>query len=274
MPQDRFISAAMWNRIDRELDALAQAYDVRILLAVESGSRAWRFPSADSDYDVRFIYMRRPDVHLSIESPRDVIDGLQRGLLDVNGWDIRKALQMLVRSNAVLLEWLTSPVRYRDAGATPAQLLALARETCYLPAVEYHYDRLARRSFNEISSAEDTVRLKAYCYAVRPVLALRWLRRHDTAPPMDVPSLLEGIIIADDRRRAIASLIERKAAATERDTAARLPALDSFIAETLAQPVDRFALPDRAAVLARADALFAALLRGDALTAVAAPADG
>jgi predicted nucleotidyltransferase len=258
---DPFIGASQWSCIDRELDAVAGSHGVRILLAVESGSRAWRFPSSDSDYDVRFVYQHPPDRYLSIEPPPDTIDAAAPGLLDISGWDIRKALRMAVRSNAVLLEWLASPVRYRDAGASPARLLALARESCHLPAIEYHYDRLARHSFAAIASAEAPVRLKGYCYALRAALALRWLRRHGAPPPMDVPSLLDGIAVAHDRRQAIAALIERKASATERDMTARLPLLDSLLAETLAQPVDRAALPDRAPALANADAFFSALVR-------------
>ena len=261
MPPDPFIGTTQWSRIDRELDAIAGSHGVRILLAVESGSRAWRFPSSDSDYDVRFIYQHPADSYLSIEPPPDTIDAADAGLLDINGWDIRKALRMAVRSNAVLLEWLASPVRYRDAGTTPTRLLALARESCHLPAIEYHYDRLARHSFAAIASSEEPVRLKAYCYALRAALALQWLRRHGAPPPMDVPSLLDGLVVADGRRQAIASLIARKASATERDVAARLPLLDSLIEETLAQLVDRAALPDRAPVLAKADAFFAALVR-------------
>jgi uncharacterized protein len=264
MPYDPFISEVMWNRIDRELGAIEQEDNVRILLAVESGSRAWRFPSPDSDYDVRFIYVRPIDSYLSIEPPRDVIERPSDGVLDINGWDLRKALQLLVRSNAVLVEWLTSPVRYRDAGAPAKRMHDLTRETCYLPAVAYHYDRLARRSLDDILSFNGPVRLKTYCYALRPVLALMWTRRHGEPPPMDMSSLLEGIVIGDAVRQAIVALVERKAAATEQDMTLRIPELDGLIAESLAQPVDRFILPDRTSVLAQANALFAAILRDDA----------
>ena len=48
------------KEIQENLDAIEQQNHVRILLAVESGSRAWGFASPDSDYDVRFIYMQEP----------------------------------------------------------------------------------------------------------------------------------------------------------------------------------------------------------------------
>jgi uncharacterized protein len=264
MPSDPFIAEAMWRRIEVGLGAIERAYQVRVLLAVESGSRAWRFPSPDSDYDVRFIYAHPADVYLSIKPPRDVIECPIDGLLDVNGWDIRKALRLLVRSNAVVLEWLRSPVRYRDSDLVTAQLLAFARETSYLPAVTYHYDRLARRSFDDLVSSSGPVRFKTYCYALRPVMALLWLRLRAQPPPMDLPSLLQGIPVADHVRQAILELVDRKAAATEQGLMTRVPILDDFIADVLAEKERRFTLPDRTAALSKADALLATLVRGDA----------
>jgi hypothetical protein len=106
VPSDPLIAETMRRRIEDELDAIERNHDVRILLAIESGSRAWRFPSQDSDYDVRFIYVHRVDSYLSIEPLRDVIERPIDGALDISGWDLRKALRLLVRSNAVLFEWL------------------------------------------------------------------------------------------------------------------------------------------------------------------------
>src|ERR1700691_1540404 len=135
MPGDLFIEAAMRLRIEGELDALERSHDVRIVLAIESGSRAWRFPSRDSDYDVRFIYVHRPANYLSIEPPRDVIERPIDGDLDISGWDLRKALRLLVHSNAVLFEWLASPERYRDSEIASARIRSLAQEICFLPAL-------------------------------------------------------------------------------------------------------------------------------------------
>lgn len=126
----RFIDPVLQARIQAELDAIEQKEAVRILLAVESGSRAWGFPSPDSDYDVRFLYLRPIDSYLAVTPRRDVIERPIDALLDINGWDLRKALQLMLRSNAVLIEWLTSPVRYRSwAGADELLALALSAAT-------------------------------------------------------------------------------------------------------------------------------------------------
>lgn len=259
MQSDAFIEPAQRLRIEHEIDAIERRHNVRVLLAIESGSRAWRFPSIDSDYDVRFIYTHPSAAYLSIETPADVIEHPIDRVLDISGWDIRKAFQLLVRSNAVLVEWLTSPIRYRGDPAVASQLLALARETYHLPAVAYHYDRMARRSFNDITTSVDRPRLKSYCYALRPVLALLWIRRHGTLPPMDLPGLRRGLTLDAGMSEVIDTLLELKAASDEHGTTERLPMLDEFIAEALKVPVDRFVLPDRTNATAHANALFLAI---------------
>ena len=114
------------RRIGDRLAEIEQRESVRILLAVESGSRAWGFPSPDSDYDVRFLYARPRDWYLAVDSRRDVIECPIENVLDVNGWDIRKALQLLLKANPVLAEWLNSPIRYREDALVVAALRELA----------------------------------------------------------------------------------------------------------------------------------------------------
>ncbi|MDO8433705.1 MAG: nucleotidyltransferase domain-containing protein, partial [Candidatus Binatus sp.] len=102
--------------IHQALESLEYAENMVVLLAVESGSRAWGFSSTDSDYDVRFIYIRRPEWYLSIdlENQRDVIEQPLADEIDLSGWDIRKALKLFHKSNPPLLEWLQCPVVYRE----------------------------------------------------------------------------------------------------------------------------------------------------------------
>src|SRR4029079_5853412 len=98
--------------IDLRLSAIAREHEVKIPLAIESGSRAWGFPSRDTDYDCRFIYIRNLEDYLSLFPPRDVIETPLNGDLDVNGWDLAKAIRLLLKGNAVVIEWLTSPIIY------------------------------------------------------------------------------------------------------------------------------------------------------------------
>jgi uncharacterized protein len=266
VPDIADIPEPMRRQIGAQLEAIERQEGVTISLAVESGSRAWGFPSLDSDYDVRFVYRRPLAAYISVGEPRDVIERPIDEALDVSGWDLRKALQLLVRSNAVLIEWLASPIRYCEKAAETARLGDLARETACLPALAYHYDRSARRSWTEIQDSADGVRLKTYCYALRPTLALRWIRGRGEPPPMDLPRLLEGPVVSADIRDAVALLLRQKRTASEKAATPRIGILDEFIAGELAETMQRPHLPDRAAALARADALFASLLGLSTLT--------
>ena len=102
----------MRDKILEQLGQIERDHNVTIILACESGSRAWDFPSADSDYDVRFVYAHTAQWYLSILPGRDVIEIPVGPILDINGWDVRKALQLLRKSNCSILEWLSSPIRY------------------------------------------------------------------------------------------------------------------------------------------------------------------
>jgi hypothetical protein len=223
-------NGAMRARIAAMLDRIEREQLVRILLAVESGSRAWGFPSRDSDWDVRFLYLRPLAAYLAIEPLRDVIEVPLTDELDLNGWDLRKALRLLVRSNAVVLEWLGSPVIYRRDEAACAALAELARESAHLPTIAYHYDRLARRHWRP--AQPEPIRLKTLFYALRPALALAWMRAHGPPPQA------------------------QKFDATEPDTAPQRAAIEAFLAEVLATSANRAAAWDRSHTIARADELF------------------
>ena len=249
------IDPAFHARAEAALADVERREGVRVLLGVESGSRAWGFASADSDYDVRFIYVRPLADYLSVSTPRDVIEQPISGLLDLGGWDLRKALGLAVRSNAVLLEWLTSPMVYRRDPAV-AELADLARTAAHLPALAYHYDRLARRAW---SATDGPIRLKSLFYALRPALALLWLRGNGTPPPMSLPALLAGVTVTPDVAAEIEALHQRKAIAAEVDLVPRRPLLDTFFSAVLATPAIRPA-PWALTTEERANQLFRKLL--------------
>ncbi len=102
----------MQNIIIEKLNDIEQAENITILHAVESGSRAWGFASPDSDYDVRFFYVRPKAYYLRLDRTRDVLEYPLNDLLDINGWDIDKTLKLLHASNPTLFEWSNSPIVY------------------------------------------------------------------------------------------------------------------------------------------------------------------
>lgn len=267
----RFIDPVLQARIQAELDAIERTETARILLAVESGSRAWGFPSRDSDYDVRFLHVRPIDAYLAVTPPRDVIERPVDAILDINGWDLRKALQLMLRSNAVLIEWLTSPVRYRDwPGAD--ELLALARSAASPTALAYHYRHQARSSFDWRHDAGSPARLKGYCYALRSALAVTWIRQRGEAPPMEIGALIAGLTLPDGLAHTIHQLIAEKLETTEDATTTRLAIIDGFVADALSMPAPKAPAAASKEISARADAFLAALLLDRADIASAAKA--
>ncbi|RDI69378.1 nucleotidyltransferase domain-containing protein [Nocardia pseudobrasiliensis] len=200
--------------IDAELDRVAREHRVRIPLAIESGSRAWGFPSPDSDYDCRFVYVASLEVYLSPWRTRDVIETPLVGLLDVNGWDLAKALRLLVGGNAVLIEWLMSPIVYRGDASFREQLRALAEEVADRHQVARHYLHLGARQWRLFGGSGS---LKKVFYSLRPAMALRWLAEHPGASvaPMHLPTLLEQCELPPDLVTAVRELTELKSRTRE-----------------------------------------------------------
>jgi uncharacterized protein len=265
------ISPELRRRIGAELEGIEREEAVRILLAVESGSRAWGFPSRDSDYDVRFLYVRPIEAYLTVTPRRDVIERAIDATLDVSGWDLRKALQLMLRSNAVLIEWLTSPVHYRD-WAGREELLGLARSAASLTALAYHYQHQARRSFDAVCAAGDAAPLKSYCYALRSALAVTWIRRRGAA--MSMTALMAELGLPEELVQPMRELIVQKREAVENETMPRSAVFDAFIADALAPPVPQAPAAPRAETSARADAILAALLFDGAGIPQAGPGAG
>lgn len=224
------IDSLVFNDIKRRLTELEEANGVVILLAVESGSRAWGFESTDSDYDVRFIYTRRPETYLSIdlELQRDVIERPIIDAIDLSGWDIRKALTLFQKSNPPLLEWLQSPLIYLERFSF-AHRLRESLPTYYSPRNSFHhYLHMARGNIREYLRGEIVWR-KKYFYVLRPLLALRWIDLGLGPVPMEFSKLVEKTVAEPRLREAIDDLIRAKRAGVEMDRGPRIAEISDFI---------------------------------------------
>ena len=206
----------MKDAIVKALTDQAEARNCRILLAVESGSRAWGFASPDSDYDIRAVYVKPLDWYLGIKEPMsDTWEAMLPGELDVSAWDLRKALRQLLKSNASLLEWIGSPIVYADTGLL-APLAELAQRAFNPAHVAFHYAAMFRHALAN-RTADGTMSVKKLCYALRANAAVAWVRTRETMPPTEFVRVLEGIDLADDTRRAIDDLLRLKSGAAEKD---------------------------------------------------------
>lgn len=231
---ERHISESVIHEIERRLDAVEQRHGVRIVLAVESGSRAWGFASKDSDYDVRFIYVNPPEWYLAVdlEEKRDVIETPIGGVWDVNGWDLRKSLRLFRKSNPPLLEWLQSPIIYREEAATAKTLRNLLPNLYSPTACGYHYLHMAEKNYRGYLRGSE-VWTKKYFYVLRPLLGCRWLERDLGAVPMEFEELVAGTDLPEALREAIANLLAKKRDGNELGLGPKIPAMNAFIESEL-----------------------------------------
>ena len=224
------------TEILRRMHNAEKEHGVRILLAVESGSRAWGFESPNSDFDARFIYIHPRDWYLSVglEEQRDVIEYPIVDDIDLNGWDLRKALRLFWKSNPAFVEWIQSPIVYAQNGNFANLARALLPSVYSCESGVHHYRSMAKTNFRGYLKA-DLVPLKKYFYVLRPLLAVRWLVRYSTAAPIEFHKMLHLVednppLVAD-----IMALLERKRKTPELGLDLAVPSINSFVENELAR---------------------------------------
>ena len=227
----------MKETILKSLLKIEKDFNVKILYAVESGSRAWEFPSKDSDYDVRFIYVHKVEDYLTIDhmgigKKRDVIELPINDLLDITGWELTKALRLFRKSNPPLLEWLCSGIVYYQAYSTIDQMKELSKNIFAPNSCLYHFLNMASNNFREYLQG-DQVRIKKYFYVLRPVLAARWIEKYNEFPPLEFPKLLEDILPNGELKNQIQILLKRKISGEEFDFEPRIEVINHFLNEEI-----------------------------------------
>lgn len=196
----------MNTRILEKLSEIEKEKNIEILFACESGSRAWGFASSNSDYDIRFIYRHPKDWYLNLWEKRDTIEFMTEDDLDGVGWDLRKALKLMSKSNASFLSWLFSPVVYKADDAFLKEIQELAKHSFNPVAGFYHYHSMSKSFLEKVS--RDNVKLKSFFYALRTALSATWIVKHKTIPPVLFSDLLD--LIDNSTIQEIESLVEVK----------------------------------------------------------------
>jgi len=217
--------------ITDELDIITRRENIAILYSCESGSRGWGFASVDSDYDVRYIYIRNTDDYISVFDYKDTIEEKINEELDISGWDIRKTLQLLYKSNAVVYEWLQSPIVYASRSNFANDLLELGKDYFQPRAITHHYLGIAKNALLDIQDNE-TIKLKKYFYVLRPLLAALWTVQRGNIPPMEFEKLLYMIENNIPIRGIIHSLLLLKSESNEKKIVELIPELQKFIYDT------------------------------------------
>ena len=228
----------MRELIISKLKQIEKDYNVRVLLAVESGSRAWGFASPDSDYDVRFIYVRPETEYLRLEAVRDVIELPVNDELDINGWDLQKTLRLLYRSNPTLFEWFSPPIVYVETEFVD-QFRKIMTDYFSTKKSLYHYISMAESNYREYLKGE-MVKAKKYFYVLRPVLACRWVMGRKPPPPMLFSELADAEL-PDALRPKVEQLLDLKMNSPEVKEIPRIDAINMYLDESVAEIKSRVA---------------------------------
>ncbi len=202
--------------IPAHLREIEQGYQVKILLAVESGSRAWGFESADSDWDVRFIYVHKPEWYFKVEEQRDVIEHLYEDDVDLVGWELRKALALFRRSNPSLFEWFNSPKVYYVNNEFARRIHEVENDYFNPVKTMYHYNHIYNKD-NERYLQKEDCDMKRFLYYLRGILACKWIENNKTLPPVSFKELLEATVDDGTIKEKVGELLRIKKSGEEHD---------------------------------------------------------
>ena len=222
----------MIEQIRKELLRLEEDHDIKILYAVESGSRAWGFASTDSDWDVRFIYIHKLNWYFSIDEKKDNLEEILPNDIDLAGWEMKKALRLFRKSNPPMLEWLRSPIVYLQQYSTADKLRDLTAKFFNPKSCMHHYLHMAEGNFKTYLQ-KDNVRVKKYFYVLRPVLACDWIMKTNTMAPMEFQTLVESQVTDNNIRVEIGKLLERKISGEEMNEEPRIQILNDYLEEKI-----------------------------------------
>jgi len=229
------IEEAIKIEILKRLKNTEEKEGVRILMAIESGSRAWGFASPNSDYDVRFIYARNKDWYLAVdlEEKRDVIEYPIVDEIDLNGWDVRKALRLYWKSNPAFVEWIKSPMTYINSGNFREESRKILPRIYSVEKGIYHYRSMAKTNYRGYLR-DEMVPLKKYFYVLRPLFAIQWLEKYGSAAPIEFDRVLE-LVKDNELLDTVHELLEKKKVSEEKMLAPAIPVLNKFIESELAR---------------------------------------
>lgn len=220
------------NEIRHQLQLLEKEKSIKILYAVESGSRAWGFESIDSDWDVRFIYIHALNWYLQIDDQKDSIEVMLPHEIDMAGWELKKALKLFRKSNPPLLEWLSSPIVYFDQSSLSSILRELSDDYFKPKSCLHHYLHMAEGNYRNYLQGE-VVKSKKYFYVLRPVLACQWIELNGTMPPMKFSALVDEMVSDPNLKFEINQLLTRKMNGEELKEEPRNNVLHQFLDERI-----------------------------------------
>lgn len=233
------VSEEARQEIMARLKAVEGVHNVKILFAVESGSRTWGFPSANSDYDVRFVYAPEPQwyMRIDLEEQRDVIELKIEDEIDMNGWDVRKALRLMAVSNPTIIEWLQSPIVYVDTEGFKDNFLEVMKRI-YSPCKGlYTYRGIVKKLYKCDIEGKDQVILKNYLYVMRSNLAALFIHLYGSIPPINIIDLLNMCRASGNLKSIVKALIGIRSSVSENYLIDSVPQANEMIINFLNREV-------------------------------------
>jgi len=205
----------MKDKIIKYLKTIEEEKNIKILLACETGSRAWGFPSPDSDYDIRMIYIHKKDWYLSLKEKKDSINLMyEDNDIDITGWELRKALRLLKKSNPPLLERIQSPILYMYDQEFLTEINQISKGVYSKISTIYHYLNMSKKIFLEIENTEK-YKLKKLFYTLRTAITCKWIMEKDEISPIDFNIMLENLNLDENIVKNIKELIDLKSKVDE-----------------------------------------------------------
>ena len=226
----------MKKHIQKTLDEIAKNQKIEMLYACESGSRAWGFPSPDSDWDVRFIYTHSLEWYLSLEDHKDTIDEMLPLELDLGGWELRKSLRLFAGGNLALFEWINSPETYFIHEEFHSRLKKLI--PLYFNPIRgmNHYLSMARKNL-DLNLSNKSIKIKKLFYILRPLLACEWIDNFSSMPPTEFSELIkESKFLSGGIKQRVIDFLKQKETAAE----GHVVELEADLIDWMKQQVDHY----------------------------------
>lgn len=252
----------MIEKIKAYLKNLEEERQIKILLACETGSRAWGFPSVDSDYDIRLIYVHKLDWYLSLHNRKDNLNlMLDNNDVDITGWDLQKSFNLLKKSNPPMLERIQSDMIYMADEEFTMEIVPLAQGFYSKIATMHHYLSMAVKFKDELGESH-SYRLKKFFYALRSALVCKWILDRDEIPPLQFGELYKGLDLPASHQRRIEELIELKMTIDEKHHHSGEAALIDLMEECIQRAREnRNQLPSTKGDIEELDKLFRKYIR-------------
>ena len=219
--------------IKAKLDEIERNENIRILYACESGSRAWGFASPDSDYDVRFVYVRPVEFYLKIEKTKDTLECELNETYDISGWDLKKLLWLLNRSNPSIFEWAASPIVYKTTVEWESVRKILGNHFSAVKAL-YHYNSITKNNLRRYFDGRNEVKYKPYLYNLRQCLACQWIMDKKSPPPI-VFDALKKACLPQELEETVDKMLALNKNKEEKDTGSRIREIDTYIEEIVSK---------------------------------------